>query len=110
MSQPTEFKSLDEMTEAEIALERRQIWMIIKSSSAWWIHRNHAAFMPCQSEERARQILEDYGITVYGVDRSQKEVTAADWARYRRDKPYALAGRGPSLGRRFLWWLRGDAA
>ena len=110
MSQPTEFKTLGEMTRDELAHERRQQWMIYKSDCAWWIHRNGAAFMPVQSEEKAREILESYGITVYAVDRSQKAATVQDWARYRRDKKYALAGKGPSLARRVWRWFGGDAA
>ena len=110
MSQPTEFKTLGEMTADELAYERKQTWTICKSTSAWWIHRNHAAFMPVQSEEKAKQILESYGITVYGVDRSQRATTAQDWARYRRDKKYALSGKEPSLARRVWRWFGGDAA
>jgi hypothetical protein len=106
----TEFKSFEEMTPYDLALERKQHWTIEKSTTAWWIKRNHAAFMPCHTEARAIEILEKYGIKVYAVDRSQRATTAQDFAEMRRDKLRLLSGHGPSLARRVWRWFGGDAA
>ncbi len=110
MSQSTEFRTLEEMTLEELADERKQFWEVRKSTSAWWIYRNHAAFMACNSEAKALFILESYGIKVYAVDRSQREVTAQDFAEMRRDKIRLMSGRGPSIARRMWRWFGGDAA
>ena len=110
MSQPTEFKSLEDMNPFELALERKQTWEIRKSTSAWWIYRNHAAFMPCNTEAKAMFILETYGIKVYAVNRSQREATAQDFAEMRRDKMRLMNGHGPSLLRRVYRFFGGDAA
>jgi hypothetical protein len=108
--QSTEFRTLAEMTPEELVMERKQIWLIKKSDCAWWIHRNHAAFMPCHSEARAIEILEQYGITGYAIDRTQRPATEKDWAEFRRDKMRLLGGKGPSVARRVWRWLGGDAA
>ena len=110
MSQPTEFKTLHDMTPDELVEERRQVWTIEKSTSSWWIKRNNVAFMPCHSEARALFILEEYGIKVYGVNRSQREATPQDFAEMRRDKERLMQGKGPSVARRVWRWLGGDAA
>jgi hypothetical protein len=106
----TEFKSFDEMTPFDLALERKQTWEIRKSTSAWWIYRNGAAFMPCNTEAKAMFILETYGIKVYAVDRSQREATAQDFAEMRRDKGRLMGGKGPSVLRRVYRFFGGDAA
>lgn len=110
MSQPTEFKTLEEMTPEELVEERKQIWTVEKSTTAWWIKRNHAAFMPAHTEARAVEILEQYGIKIYAVDRSQRETTAQDFAEMRRDKLRLMSGKGPSVARRVWRWFGGDAA
>ena len=110
MSQPTEFKTLDEMTPEELVEERKQIWTIEKSTTAWWIKRNHAAFMPAHTEARAVEILEKYGIKIYAVDRSQRGATVRDFAEMRRDKSRLMSGKGPSMLRRAYRFFGGDAA
>ena len=106
----TEFKTLDEMTPEELDEERKQIWTVVKSTTAWWIYRNQAAFMPCHSEARATEILKQYGIKVYAVDRSQQPESTVDWAEFRRDKMRLMSGKGISIPRRVWRWLGGDAA
>ena len=106
----TEFRSLEDMTPPELALERKQTWVITKSSHAWWIHRNNTPFMPVQSEEKAVALLEKYGIKTYAIDRSQKASSSKDFADMRRDKLRVMSGRGPSVARRVWRWLGGDAA
>ena len=106
----TEFQSLDEITPAELAHEREQHWVIVKSDTAWWIYRNHSPFIPCASESKAVAILGKYGIEAAAVERSQRATSLQDWAEFRRDKMRVLNGRGPSLPRRVWRWLGGDAA
>ena len=106
----TEFKSLDEMTDEELMFERCQTWVVKKSDTSWWLHRNHGPFMRVTSEAEGRGILEQYGIGVYAVDRSQQPLTEADWAAYRRDKLRLMSGKGPSLLRRAFRFFGGDAA
>ncbi len=106
----TEFKTLDEMTPAELQHEREQHWVIVKSDTAWWIYRNHAAFIPCGTESKAKEILAQYGIERFTVDRSQRATSLQDWSEFRRDKMRVLNGRGPSVARRVWRWLGGDAA
>lgn len=106
----TEFKSLDEMTEEELQTERDQLWVITKSSDTWWLHRNHSAFMPVTSEAEGKAILQRYGITKYGINRSQPEVTLKQWEEFRRDKMRVMAGHSPSFLRRVWRRLGGDAA
>lgn len=111
MSTPrTEFKSLDEMSEAELAEERRQTWSIVKSDTTWWIYRNHGPFMRAASEAEAVATLQEYGITCDEVDKRQRALTEQDWNEYRRDKMRVLSGSGPSLARRVWRWFGGDAA
>lgn len=106
----TEFKTLEEMTPEELAEARRQKWTLEKSTTAWWIKRNHTAFMPVHSEARGIFILESYGIKVYGVVRSQPEATPRDFAEMRRDQQRLMQGKGPSLARRVWRFFGGDAA
>lgn len=106
----TEFKSFDEMTPEELANEHQQTWTVHKSDASWWIRRNGSAFMPCHSEERAVSILEQYGINVYAVDRSQRAATAEDFEDMRRNKMRLMDGKRPSVARRVWRWLGGDAA
>lgn len=110
MNSSTEFKTLVEMTPEELAIERKQTWTIHKSDASWWIRRNDSPFMPCHSEERAREILAQYGIEVYAVIRSQRAATAQDFAKMRRDKLRLMQGKGPSLARRVWRFFGGDAA
>jgi len=106
----TDFKTFEEMTPEELAVERKQIWTVHKSTAAWWIRRNNTAFMPCHSEARALFILEQHGIKAYAVDRSQRAETAQDFADMRRDQLRVMNGKGPSVVRRVWRWLGGDKA
>jgi hypothetical protein len=106
----TEFKSFDEMNPYELALERKQHWTIEKSTTAWWIKRNHVAFMPVHTLQRGIDILKQYGITDFSLDTTQREVTAQDFAEFRRDKMRLMGGKGPSVLRRVYRFFGGDAA
>jgi len=105
----TEFKSLEDMNPYELALERKQKWVIRKSTTAWWIYRNDSAFMPCHTEARAVFFLDSYGI-VYAVDRTPQPDQEQALAEMRRDKMRLMNGKGPSVARRVWRWLGGDAA
>ena len=106
----SEFKPLSDMTEDELQHERSQHWVIVKSDTSWWIYRNHSPFMCAGTEANAIAVLTRYGISAYGVNRSQKATTEREWADFRRDKMRVLSGHGPSLARRVWRFFGGDAA
>jgi|SRR6185295_8183806 len=80
----TEFKTLEEMTPAELAFERSQHWSIVKSDTTVWIHRNSVPFMhvPSRLVADAEMILSIYGLKCAEIDGRQP---TWNFEQYRRE-------------------------